>query len=109
MTTGRRIALGFVLASFSAMTGYAIHRYGFAGSLALCFANAATTTLFADACIALGLVAMWMWEDARARGRSWLPYALLTIGFGSIGPLLYLVTGRGGDTTVRVADGSAAA
>ena len=109
MTTGRRIALGIVLANFSAMTAYAIYRYGFAGSLALCFANAATTTLFVDACIALGLVAMWMWQDARARGRSWLPYALLTIGFGSVGPLLYLITGRGGDPMVRVADGSVAA
>ena len=93
MTTGRRIALGIVLACFTALTAYAIARHGFAGSLALCFTNAATTTLFADACIALGLIVMWMWDDARAHGRSWLPFALLTLVFGSVGPLLYLVSG----------------
>ncbi len=93
MTNGRRIALGIVLADFAALTAYTIYTYGFEGSLALCFANLATTTLFADACIALGLVAAWMWEDARAHGRAWLPYALLTLAFGSVGPLSYLVLG----------------
>jgi uncharacterized protein DUF2834 len=93
MTTGRRIALGIVLADFSALTAYAVYTYGLAGSLALCFANAATTTLFADATIALGLIAAWMWDDARANGRRWLPYALATVLLGSVGPLVYLVTG----------------
>jgi hypothetical protein len=106
MTTGRRIALGIVLASFMALTAYAIERYGFAGSLELCFANAATTTLFVDACIALGLVVMWMVEDARTQGRSWLPYALLTLVFGSVGPLVYLVSGRAGWRSAGVVDGS---
>jgi len=109
MTTGRRIALGIVLASFTALTAYVIALHGFAGSLALCFANAATTTLFVDACIALGLIVMWMWDDARAHGRSWLPYALLTLVFGSVGPLLYLVSGGSGRRSARVADGSLAA
>jgi MFS superfamily sulfate permease-like transporter len=94
MTRGIRIALGIVLADFSALTAYSVHEYGFAGSLAACFANVATTTLFVDASIALSLVAAWMWDDARRRGRAWLPYALLTLGFGSIGPLLYLVAGE---------------
>jgi len=109
MTTGRRIALGIVLVSFTALTAYAIEQYGFAGSLAACFANAATTTLFVDASIALGLVVMWMWDDARAQGRSWLPYALLTLVFGSVGPLLYLVSGGTARRGARVADGSVAA
>jgi high-affinity Fe2+/Pb2+ permease len=93
MTNAGRIALGIVLADFAALTAYTIDRYGFAQSLALCFANLATTTLFIDASIALGLVAVWMWRDARAQGRAWLPYALLTLAFGSVGPLCYLVLG----------------
>jgi hypothetical protein len=109
MTTGRRIVLGIVLASFTALTAYAIERHGLAGSLALCFANAATMALFADACIALGLIVMWMWDDARAQGRAWLPYALLTLAFGSVGPLLYLVSSGTGRRSARVADGSLAA
>jgi len=94
MTNGRRILLAVVLADFAALTAYTLYQYGFAESLALCFANWATTTLFVDACIALALVATWMWQDARANGRHWLPYALVTLVFGSVGPLLYLVTGR---------------
>jgi hypothetical protein len=109
MTTGRRIALGIVLASFTALTAYAIEQHGLAGSLELCFANAATTTLFVDASIALGLLVMWMWDDARAHGRAWLPYALLTLVFGSVGPLLYLVSGGTARRSARIADGSAAA
>jgi hypothetical protein len=109
MTRGLRIALGFVLANFAALTAYTVHRYGAAESLAMCFANAATITLFADASIALGLITMWMWQDARARGRSWLPYALLTLTTGSVGPLLYLVTGRSAGTGTHASDGSLAA
>jgi Terpene cyclase DEP1 len=109
MTTGRRIVLGTVLASFTALTAYAIEQHGLAGSLALCFANAATTALFADASIALGLLVMWMWDDARAQGRSWLPYALLTLVLGSVGPLLYLLSGGSGRRSARIADGSVAA
>ena len=108
MTRGLRIALGFVLAGFSALTAFTVHRYGVAESLALCFTNAATITLFADASIALGLITMWMWRDARARGRAWLPYALLTIATGSVGPLLYLVAGRGREDA-DVSKGSLAA
>ena len=109
MTTGRRIVLGIVLASFTALTAYAIEQHGLAGSLALCFANAATTALFADASIALGLLMMWMWDDARAQGRSWLPYALLTLVLGSVGPLLYLLSGGTGRRSAQVTDGSLAA
>ncbi len=109
MTRGLRIALGFVLAAFAALTAYTVHRYGAAESLALCFTNAATVTLFVDASIALGLIVIWMWQDARARGRSWLPYALLTVTAGSVGPLLYLVAGRSAGTGARASDGSLAA
>jgi hypothetical protein len=40
------------------------------------------------------LACVWMYQDARARGRSLasvLPYFLLTAVFVSVGPLLYIV------------------
>lgn len=109
MSNTRRIVLGIVLADFSALTAYTIYRYGALESVAMCFANAATTTLFVDACIALALIVSWMWEDARRTGRAWLPYALVTLGLGSVGPLLYLVTGRPGAAVAAPAAGQVAA
>ena len=46
--------------------------------------------------IALSLIIAWMWQDARERGVSAMPYVLLTLGFGSVGPLLYLLLRRDG-------------
>ena len=46
--------------------------------------------LYIMAILALG----WMYQDIKSRGKTikhWLPYALVTVIFVSIGPLLYLV------------------
>jgi hypothetical protein len=104
----KKIFLGIVLADFTALTGYAVYLHGYAGFFELITANLATVTVFVDLCIALSLVAVWMWRDARDRGLSAVPYLLLTLALGSIGPLLYLirrqsaVTGAAG-LTVRPA------
>ncbi len=47
-----------------------------------------------DLALALGLVLVWMWHDARARGRRFVPWLLLTLVAGSFGPLLYLLAQR---------------
>jgi len=87
----KRIVPLFVLADFSALTAYAVAQHGVVGVFVLAFANAATITLSVDLMIALTLVAGWMWTDARSRGVAPLPYLLLTMTLGSVGPLLYLV------------------
>lgn len=98
-----RLGYGVVLADFSALTAYAVYRHGFVGVFEQLFANAATITLFVDVCIALGLVGLWMIRDARERGGSALPYVLLTIGFGSVGPLLYLFRRAGAEQPAPLA------
>jgi len=89
--TARKIGIGIVLLAFSDLTAYALYQHGVAGIFELVLANSATVTAFADLVIALSLIILWMWRDARERGVSAIPYVLLTLGFGSVGPLLYLL------------------
>ncbi|MNN72964.1 hypothetical protein D3C81_1890450 [compost metagenome] len=53
-----------------------------------------TAQVVIDLYLLAGMAGVWMYRDARAKGRSLvsvLPYLLLTAIFVSIGPLLYLV------------------
>ena len=87
----KQIGLSLVLLDFAGLSAYAVYRYGYVGVFEQLLANVATATLFVDAVIALSLITLWMWGDARERGLSLLPYLLLTLTFGSVGPLLYLI------------------
>ena len=86
----RRLVLGIVLLAFSGMSAWVTAIYGVRGLIEGVTANGVTLLLFADLSIALSLVLMWLWQDARERGVSPLPYVALTLCFGSVGPLLYL-------------------
>ena len=92
---GKQLGLLLVLADFAGLEAYAVWKYGYVGVFQLALANAATGVAFADLCIALGLIMLWMWRDARERG-------VLTLGLGSVGPLLYLIR-REGRAPVRAA------
>jgi hypothetical protein len=87
----KKIGLSVLLLDFLGLTAYAVYRHGLVGIFELAFANVATTTLFVDLSIALSLVMVWMWRDAREHGISPLPYILVTLASGSVGPLLYLI------------------
>jgi len=87
----KQLGLLVLLLDVAGLDAYAIWRYGFVGVFEMAVANAATTALSVELGIALALVVRWMWQDARARGASIVPYVVLTVGLGSIGPLLYLL------------------
>lgn len=95
--TGTRITLSIVLLAFATLTGVALASHGYLGFFELVAANWATRLLFADLVIALSLITVWMYRDARERGAGFTPYALATLVFGAAGPLLYLIRrdGRG--------------
>jgi hypothetical protein len=101
-TSKKQIALAVLLFDFTAFTAYAIAQHGLVGLFAMAFANLASMQIFADLVIALSLVIAWMWQDARARGVSPIPYVVLTLGLGSIGPLLYLIRRAGDPSPARV-------
>jgi hypothetical protein len=87
--------LAVVLADFSALNAYVLYQYGYGGFVELATANLATIAVLVDLTIALSLIAVWMWNDAKARGITALPYLALTMVLGSIGPLLYLLRTAG--------------
>lgn len=89
--TPKLVALDVVLTSFLALTGYAVWQHGYLGFFDLAFANAATTLVFVDLSICLGLFLVWMHGDARERGLPFLPYLLVGLTLGSAGPLAYLM------------------
>lgn len=91
MTTPMRVLVGLVLVAFVDLNAYVVWQYGYLGFWELATANAATIAAMIDLTIALALVTVWMWRDARRRGISLVPYLALTATLGSVGPLLYLV------------------
>ncbi len=86
-----QIGLGVVLLDFSIFTAYVVYQYGYVSFFQQALANAVSAQIFIDLCIALTMVIAWMWRDARARGISPIPFVVLTLTLGSIGPLAYLV------------------
>jgi len=97
----KQIGLSVVLADFAALTAYAVYQYGLVGFFEIMSANAATLTALADLTIALSLVLVWMWNDARERNAAFFPYAVLTLVLGSVGPLLYLIVRSGEERVAR--------
>lgn len=93
----KQIALAVVLADFVAFTVYVLAQTGIVQFFELAHGNLASLQVLIDLVIALSLVMVWMWRDARQHDISPIPYVLLTLGLGSIGPLLYLVRRLGRD------------
>ena len=91
----KQIGLEIVLLGFAAFTGYCLYEYGTVGLFKMAFANAVSTLLFTDLTISLVIVLVWLGADAEEHHISMLPYIALTLMFGSVGPLLYLIRRAG--------------
>ena len=88
----KKLALTVALAAFSALTVAAVAQHGYVGIFEYQFRNLAGLQVLADLGIALLLVLVWLWQDARANGRNPYPWVALTLAAGSFGPLLYLLS-----------------
>ena len=85
------LILAVVLADFLGLSGWALYRHGYVGLFETVLATPAGIQVSTDLVVALALVSLWMWRDARERGISLLPFVVLTATLGSIGPLCYLL------------------
>jgi hypothetical protein len=89
-----RALIVVILVLFGALTAAALWQHGYWGILAPHFQSFGGGQVLADLVIALSLVMVWMWRDARASGRNIWPWLVLTLVAGSFGPLGYLLTRR---------------
>jgi hypothetical protein len=94
-----RIPIVVVLLLFAALTATALWQHGYWGIIAPHFQTAGAAQVFVDLVIALVLVLIWVWHDAKSTGRNPWPWMIATLALGSFGPLLYLLTRRTGVKT----------
>jgi uncharacterized membrane protein len=90
----QRTLLVVTLVLFGALSAAALWQHGYVGIFALHFQTFGGAQVLTDLVIALVLVMVWMWRDAKASGRNVWPWIAITLAFGSFGPLLYLLTRR---------------
>jgi hypothetical protein len=81
-----------VLAAFSLLTAVAVWHDGVVGIFTGQLQSWGGRQVLVDLVIALGLVLVWLWRDARSIGRNPWPWIVLTLAAGSFGPLIYLLT-----------------
>ncbi len=89
-----RPLLIIILILFAILTVFALDAHGYFGIFALHFQSWGGAQVLTDLVIALSLVMIWMWRDARTLGRNPWPWVLATLALGSFGPLVYLLTRR---------------
>ena len=91
----KKVVAAFVLVDFLALNAYALYSVGLAGLVpAVTETNAVGHVLHVDLVIALTMVLVWLWQDAKRKGRNPWGYTLLTFTLGSVGPLVYVLTGN---------------
>jgi hypothetical protein len=87
----RLAILALVFLDFAALNAYVLSVHGYLGFWEAILSSPAGVLAVVDLTIALGLVLLWMWSDARERGLPFAPYAALALALGSLGPLGYLI------------------
>jgi hypothetical protein len=82
------------LIALGVITAVAIWQDGFIEIFAAIAHSYGSMQIFADLVIAMTLVLVWMWRDAKNTGRNIWPWIGITLVSGSFGPLLYFITGK---------------
>ena len=93
MANKRTLAI-VLLIPFTLLTLYAVSQVGYIGIFDYQRHSPAGWQVFADLVIALILVLSWLIPEARRAGRNPVPWVVVTLLLGSIGPLMYLAFDR---------------
>ena len=85
----KQLVVGIVWLGFAAWT-IAIFVIEGGAAFAIPYPRLASIGVTIDLFIELVLVSIWMYFDARRRGKSAIPFILMALVLGSLGPLTYL-------------------
>ena len=88
----QRSLISIILILFGGLSAAALWQHGYWGIVEPHFQSLGGAQVLADLIIALVIVMVWMWRDAKATGRNIWPWIALTLTLGSFGPLIYLLT-----------------
>jgi hypothetical protein len=88
----QRTLLMAVLLLFGALSAVALQRHGYRGIIAPQFQTFGAGQVLADLVISLSLCLGFIARDAKASGRRFWPWLVITLIAGSFGPLGYLLT-----------------
>ncbi len=91
-----RLLISVTLILFGALTALAVWHDGITGIFASIVHSYGSVQIYVDLVIALVLIMVWIWNDARATGRKAWPWIVATLLVGSFSPLLYLLTRKSG-------------
>ena len=95
--TKKQWVIAIVLADFLALNVWVVMQYGYMGFVREVLSSVPAIAVLVDLTIALTLVGIWMWNDAKRRGIAVVPYLIVGLFLGSVGPLLYLLRTGGSE------------
>ena len=101
--TKKQWVIAFVLADFVALNAYVLIQYGYMAAMREVVSTVPGILVLVDLTIALTMVGIWMWNDAKRRGVAVVPYLVVGLIFGSVGPLLYLLRTSGNSVPAEAA------
>jgi hypothetical protein len=84
-------ALWLIASAFAAFSLWVLMQIGYLGIWQGGFANLGSTQITVDLVIACLIGVGFIARDCRAQGRTWWPWAALTLATGSMGLLAYLL------------------
>jgi RsiW-degrading membrane proteinase PrsW (M82 family) len=88
-STVRTIAL-LTLVSFGILTAIALWVDGVTGVFASIVSSWGSIQIYVDLLIALSIILVWLYRDAKAQGHNPWPWIVATLVTGSFAPLMYL-------------------
>jgi len=89
-STTRTIVI-ITLILFGALTAIALWMEGLLGIFASITSSWGSVQIFVDLVIALAIIMVWLYRDARAQGRNPWPWLVATLAVGVFSPLVYLL------------------